>query len=111
MTYRTGRNCLQFCQMHTRSLNIRQSGFDSPIDLPPVPMEENYVCAWAALHNQIINVEDVNTDKRFDFSGAARYDIYGVRHSSWPARKKRYALPWKRASGRAYLFLRVCGSL
>ena len=38
-------NSLQFCQMHTRSLNIRQSGFDSPIDLPPVPMEENYVCA------------------------------------------------------------------
>ena len=67
-------NSLQFCQMHTRSLNIRQSGFDSPIDLPPVPMEENYVCAWAALHNQIINVADVNTDKRFDFSGAARYD-------------------------------------
>ena len=67
-------NSLQFCQMHTRSLNIRQSGFDSPIDLPPVPMEENYVCAWAALHNQIINVADVNIDKRFDFSGAARYD-------------------------------------
>ena len=67
-------NSLQFCQMHTRSLNIRQSGFDSLIDLPPVPMEESYVCAWAALHNQIINVENVNTDKRFDFSGAARYD-------------------------------------
>ena len=67
-------NELQFCQMHTRSLNIRQSGFDSPIDLPPVPMEESYVCAWAALHNQIINVKNVNTDKRFDFSGAARYD-------------------------------------
>ena len=67
-------NSLKFCQMHTRSLNIRQSGFDSPIDLPPVPLEENYVCAWAALHNQIINVKNVNTDKRFDFSGAARYD-------------------------------------
>ena len=67
-------NSLQFCQMHTRSLNIRQSGFDSLIDLPPVPMEESYVCAWAALHNQIINVKNVNTDKRFDFSGAARYD-------------------------------------
>ncbi|MBQ7534154.1 MAG: GAF domain-containing protein [Stomatobaculum sp.] len=66
-------NHLRFCQMHTRSLNIRQGGPDA-IDLPPVPMEENYVCAWAALHNQIINVDDVSADERFDFSGPAHYD-------------------------------------
>lgn len=65
---------LHFCRMVTRSQGVRQGGHDAPISLPPVPMEEKYVCAWSALHNQDINVRDVHTDTTFDFTGSLRYD-------------------------------------
>ncbi|MBQ1435158.1 MAG: GAF domain-containing protein [Clostridia bacterium] len=65
---------LHFCRMVTRSQNIRQGGHDAPIALPPVPMDEAYVCSWAAIHNKAINVADVRSDTHFDFSGSKRYD-------------------------------------
>jgi len=65
---------LHFCRMVTRSLGIRQGGHADPISLPPVPLEEKYVCSWAAIHREIINVADVHTDTHFDFTGSIRYD-------------------------------------
>ena len=65
---------LHFCRMVTRSMNIRQGGHADPITLPPVPMEPSYVCSWVVLHNEPINVADVHTDTRFNFSGSAKYD-------------------------------------
>ena len=65
---------LHFCRMVTRSLGYRQGGHAAPISLPPVPMEEKYVCSWVALHNEPINVADVHTDTHFDFTGSLRYD-------------------------------------
>lgn len=65
---------LHFCRMVTRSQGIRQGGHDAPISLPPVPLEEKYVCAWTAMHNKDINVKDVHTDTTFDFTGSLRYD-------------------------------------
>ncbi len=65
---------LHFCRMVTRSMGIRQGGHADPISLPPVPMEPNYVCSWVVLHNEPINVADVHTDTRFNFSGSAKYD-------------------------------------
>lgn len=65
---------LRFCRMVTRSQGIRQGGHDAPITLPPVPLEEKYVCSWVLLHNEAINVADVRTDSHFDFTGSMRYD-------------------------------------
>lgn len=65
---------LHFCRMVTRSLGYRQGGHAAPISLPPVPLEEKYVCSWVALHNEPINVADVHTDTHFDFTGSLRYD-------------------------------------
>lgn len=65
---------LHFCRMFTRSQHIRQGGHADPILLPPVPLEEKYVCSWVALHREIINVPDVRTDTHFDFTGSLRYD-------------------------------------
>ena len=67
-------NSLRFCRTQTRSLNRKHGGHDAPIDLPPVPLEERFVCAWAALHAEPINVPDVRNDHHFDFSGSFRYD-------------------------------------
>ena len=65
---------LHFCRMATRSLNIRQGGHNDPITLPPVPLEGKYVCSWSALHRQALNISDVHTDTRFDFTGSLQYD-------------------------------------
>ena len=65
---------LRFCRMVTRSQGVRQGGHGDPITLPPVPLEEKYVCAYAALHAQSVRVDDVRRDARFDFSGSLRYD-------------------------------------
>lgn len=65
---------LHFCRMVTRSMNIRQGGHADPITMPPVPLEPSYVCSWVVLHNESINVPDVRTDTRFNFSGSAKYD-------------------------------------
>lgn len=72
---------LHFCRMVTRSQNIRQGGHDAPITLPPVPLEPAYVCSWSALNNQSINVSNVRTDSRFDFSGSLRYDAMTGYHT------------------------------
>jgi len=72
---------LHFCRMVTRSQNIRQGGHADPITLPPVPLEPTYICAWAVLENQAINVPDVHHDSRFDFSGSARYDAMTGYHT------------------------------
>jgi len=65
---------LHFCRMVTRSQNIRQGGHADPISLPPVPMLPEYVCSWVVLHNESINVQDVHSDTRFNFSGPRKYD-------------------------------------
>lgn len=65
---------LHFCRMVTRSLGIRQGGAEAPITLPTVPLERSHICACAVLEESLINIADVRTDKRFDFSGAAKYD-------------------------------------
>jgi len=72
---------LHFCRMVTLSQHIRQGGHADPITLPPVPLEPAYVCAWAVLKNQSINVPDVHHDSRFDFSGSARYDAMTGYHT------------------------------
>ena len=65
---------LHFCRMVTLSLGIREGGHDAPITLPPVPLRPSHVCARAVLENRLINVDDVRTNKDFDFSGPKRYD-------------------------------------
>ena len=65
---------LHFCRMVTRSMGVRQGGHEDPITLPPVPLDPSYVCSWVVLHNESINVPEVRTDTRFNFSGSAKYD-------------------------------------
>ena len=65
---------LHFRRMVTRSQNVRRGGHDAPIDLPPVPLDPKYVCAWVALNHKMINVPDVRKDTAFDFTGSIQYD-------------------------------------
>ena len=44
------------------------------MDLPPVELREENVCAFSAIHRELVNIPDVYHSDRFDFSGPKRYD-------------------------------------
>lgn len=66
---------LIFYIMVTISLGIDQGGHGQKIPLPPVSLKKvQNVCAKAAVEKQLISVEDVYRDERFDFTGPLKYD-------------------------------------
>lgn len=65
---------LEFKIMKTLSQGVSKGENGEAIDLPPVPLKEENVCAYAAIHKELVNVEDVYHSERFDFSGPKRYD-------------------------------------
>ena len=67
-------NKLYFMIMRTNSQNIYRGGDGEVIDMPPVDMTETNVCSYSAIHKQIINVEDVYSDEKFDWQGPKKYD-------------------------------------
>lgn len=67
-------NKLHFMIMRNNTMNVFQGGNGEPINLPPVKMEDQYACAYCALHNETINVDDVYTNERFNWKGPREYD-------------------------------------
>ena len=67
-------NALDFKIMITRSMDFLKGGKHGAIDLPPVQMTRDNVCSCAAIDKVLINVADVYTDEKYDFSGPHRYD-------------------------------------
>ena len=68
-------NQLEFKVMKTISLNVsRGMNGEKILDVPPVPIREENVCAYAAIHRSVLNIADVNHSSKFDFSGPRNYD-------------------------------------
>ncbi len=65
---------LKFKFMKTLSKGISRGLDGEVIDLPPVPMKEENVCSYAAIHREVVNISDVYASRRFDFSGPRQYD-------------------------------------
>lgn len=65
---------LKFFILRNNTLKMQQGGKGEAVSFPPVPMEENFICAYVALHNTPVHIDDIYTDDRFDFSGARNYD-------------------------------------
>ncbi len=61
---------LEFEIIVTKSLGIRRS--EKEIELPPVALERENVCAYSVLENKIINIANVKEDKTF--KGPGSYD-------------------------------------
>jgi len=79
--YRDG--ALEFKIMKTLSMGVSRGERGEKIDLPPVKLKEENVCAFSAIHRELVNIPDVYTSDRFDFSGPRRYDeITGYRTGS-----------------------------
>ena len=68
--YEKGR--LSFHIMKTLSQKVDRRRKD--MNLPPVELQEENVCAFSAIHREMINIPDVYHSDRFDFSGPKRYD-------------------------------------
>lgn len=74
---------LIFKFMKTLSKGVSRGVNGEPIDLPPVPMREENVCSYAAIHREVVNIPDVYASSRFDFSGPRQYDsLTGYRTKS-----------------------------
>ena len=67
-------NALYFKNMITKSMGIRRGGNGEEIDLPPVKIVKENVCAASVILKELINVKDVYTDTRYDFTGPKKYD-------------------------------------
>lgn len=65
---------LHFMIMRNNTMNVYMGGNGEPINMPPVKLEEQYVCAYCALHKETINVDDVYTNERFNWKGPREYD-------------------------------------
>ena len=74
---------LHFKVMKTLSQGVSRGEKGETIDLPPVALREENVCAFAAIRRELVNIPDVYTSDRFDFSGPKRYDsLTGYRTGS-----------------------------
>lgn len=67
-------NALHFKIMKTISMGVDKGRDGEEIDLPPVPMRKENICAYTAICKNPINIENVYTDTTFDFSGPMNYD-------------------------------------
>ena len=73
---------LRFETLHTDSLNIAMGGTSGvAINFPNLPLlddagapNDSLVAAYAAIHNQTVNIGDAYTEANFDFSGTQRFD-------------------------------------
>ena len=74
---------LVFRIMKTLSQGVSRGENGEAVDLPPVALREENVCAFSAIHRELVNIPDVYCSERFDFSGPKRYDsITGYRTGS-----------------------------
>ena len=69
-----GGDTLEFSIMKTLSMNIKKGGHGEKVDLPPVDLKEENICAYSVIHREILNIPDVRKSSRFDFSGPRKYD-------------------------------------
>ncbi len=85
---------LRFEILKTDSLKIAMGGTSGkPIDFPNLPLRDSHgqpndslVAAYAAIHNETVNIADAYTEPNFDFSGTRQFDARtGYRSQSFLA--------------------------
>lgn len=65
---------LEFRIMKTLSKGFNRGEDGQKIDIPPAPLKEENICAYAAIHGEVLNIENVYESDLFDFSGPKKYD-------------------------------------
>ncbi len=65
---------LHFKIMKTISQGVDKGRNGEVIEIPAVPLQEENICAYTAIHKKPLNIEDVYYSDEFDFSGPKNYD-------------------------------------
>lgn len=65
---------LVFKIMKTISKGINRGDNGESIDIPPVPLKNENICAYSAINRTPLNIADVYESELFDFSGPKKYD-------------------------------------
>ncbi|MPM03273.1 hypothetical protein SDC9_49538 [bioreactor metagenome] len=73
---------LSFKMIINKSMNCYKGVDGTFINLPPVALRPENVCARSVLEHSLINVPDVYKDARFDFSDRRRYDTVTGYHTT-----------------------------
>lgn len=60
--------------LHNQSMNTFLSTIQGNIILPPVPIQTEYVAGYVALTGKSVNIPDVYSSDKFDFTGPRKYD-------------------------------------
>lgn len=77
---------LVFRIMKTLSKGIDLGEDGKELDIPPVPLSKENICAYAAINREPLNIADVYESDLFDFSGPKNYDaLIGYRTTSMVA--------------------------
>lgn len=75
-------NVLKFKIMKTISQHISCGGEGEKItNMPSISLSESNVCAYAALHREIVNIPDIYGSTKFDFSSSKKYDALAGYHT------------------------------
>ena len=73
---------LEFMILRNNTMNVYKGGNGEPIDsMPPVVLNEKYVCAYSAIKKTTINVKNVYDDAQFDWQGPRKYDSISGYHT------------------------------
>ena len=73
---------LEFMILRNNTMNVYKGGNGEPIDsMPPVVLDEKYVCAYSAIKKTSINVRNVYNDSSFDWQGPRKYDSISGYHT------------------------------
>ena len=66
---------LEFMILRNNTMNVYRGGEGEPIDsMPPVELDDKYVCAHSAIYKETVNILDVYNDFSFDWQGPRKYD-------------------------------------
>ena len=74
---------LEFNIMKIISKGVSRGEKDDVIGLPHIGMKEENVCAYSAIHRELVNIEDAYCSDRYNFEGTRAYDkLNGYRTKS-----------------------------
>jgi len=74
---------LHFRIVRNKTLGLHRNVNDAN-DMPPIVLDEDNivnVSAYVAIHNEIVSIDDVYSDARFNFAGTKKYDAATGYHS------------------------------
>lgn len=79
--YLLNQDKLYFTIMRNQTMEVYSGGDGGILDIPPVPLSRENVCALALMDGRTVNIPDVKDCHEYDLTGPARYDAMTGYHT------------------------------